>query len=75
MSERRGYEAVAEACKTSEKLGSELSRGPTAAPRLACLHELDPRHSLGTHCLGRTAHTWRFMQALTGGWVCWHFKS
>lgn len=37
MSERRGYEAVAEACKTSGKLGSELSRGPAAAPRLACL--------------------------------------
>ena len=24
---------------------------------------------------GRTAHTWRIMQALTGGWVCWHLKS
>ena len=40
MSERRGYKAVAEACKTSEKLGSELSRGPAAAPRLACLPQV-----------------------------------
>jgi hypothetical protein len=60
MSERRGCEAVAEACKTSEKLGSGLSRGPAAAPRLACLdgrHELNPRHLLGTHCLwSHSAH-------------------
>jgi hypothetical protein len=69
MSEQRGYRAVAEACKTSQKLGLELSRGPAAAPRLACLdgcHELDPRHSLGNeHPLSRSHNAHIVLHAST----------